>query len=399
MQQRGMNSQDNREHNRAAILSLIRNNGPVSRAQLARLSKLSKPVVTEIVESLISANLVFESYKAKSGIGRRPIMLELNQEHLRIVGIDLARTHVEIVVTDLAGERLDGVRLPLDTESPGIIADQITDTLRELLRQIQARHELIGVGIGYPTPLSTSGHIVVGESAPDGWHNLDLERLLNQEFGMPVLVGNDANVAALYEKWYGVASEFRDFLYIMIGKGVGAGIFCDGRLLLGQSGIAGEFGHILVNPKGKMCVCGKRGCLETEISVTALLSKTGFESNGRVYQIDALLNRLADGNLDMQRLLTEYAHTVGRHIGNLVNIFNPEAVIIGGEIARLEQFLAAKLEQSIEEVVHPIIRGSHRLIFSAATENKVAKGASVLVQQHFFAYPHKYISDFDRVSS
>ena len=103
MRQQGMNSQDNREHNRATILTLIRNHGPVSRAELA-LSKLSKPVVTEIVESLISTELVYESYKAKSGVGRRPVMLELNQDHLRIVGIDLARTQIELTVTDLLGQ-------------------------------------------------------------------------------------------------------------------------------------------------------------------------------------------------------------------------------------------------------------------------------------------------------
>lgn len=101
----------------------------------------------------------------------------------------------------------------------------------------------------------------------------------------------------------------------------------------------------------------------------------------------------------MQHLLAEYAYVAGRHIGNLVDIFNPEAVIIGGEVARLEQVLEASLRHSMEEIVHPMLRGSYELIFSEASENKVAKGASVLVQQHFFAYPHKYISAFEPASS
>lgn len=399
MQQHGMNPQDNREHNRATILTLIRNHGPISRTELARFSRLSKPVVTKIVDSLISVNLVFESYKAKSGVGRRPIMLELNQEHLRIIGVDLARTHVEIVVTDLAGGTLDRFRQPIDTESPGITVDQVVDALRKPLRWLRAKHELIGIGIGHPIPLSTSSHIAVGEVAPEGWYNIDLKSILSEEFGIPVFIGNDANVAALYEKWYGVASSFRDFIYIMIGRGVGAGIYCDGRLLLGQSGIAGEFGHILVNPKGKPCVCGKRGCLETEISIPALLSKMATGADAEFSETDTLLQRLANSNSDTRGLLREYAHTTGMHIGNLINIFNPEAVVIGGKIAELEQLLAEELERSIDKTVHPIMRGGHQLIFSAATENKVAKGASVLVQQHFFTYPHKYISDFERASS
>lgn len=399
MRQQGMNSQDNREHNRATILTLIRNHGPVSRAELARLSKLSKPVVTEIVESLISTELVYESYKAKSGVGRRPVMLELNQDHLRIVGIDLARTQIELTVTDLLGQCLESCKRELDTESPEILMEQILEALCCELRRVQTRHELIGIGIGYPVPLSTSGRIAVGTSAPAGWTNLDLEYLLGNEFGVPVLIGNDANVAALYEKWYGAASGFQDFLYIMIGKGVGAGIFCNGDLLLGQSGIAGEFGHILVNPKGAQCVCGKRGCLETEISLNALLTKAALGSEGTVSSLELLTAALADGQKDMERLLTEYSFVTGRHIGNLVNIFNPEAVTIGGDIARLEPFLAEGLGRSIDDTVYPMMQGSYQLIFSEATENKVAKGASVLVQQHFLTHPHKYISAFERISS
>ena len=399
MQQQGMNSQDNREHNRAAILTLIRSNGPVSRAELARLSGLSKPVVTDIVDSLMSADLVFESYKARTGLGRRPVMLELNQDHLRIVGIDLARTQIELMVTDLAGECLESIKQELDTEAPGISGEQILESLRWSLEQIQARHELIGIGIGCPIPLSTRGHIVVGASAPEGWSNIDLENVLCQEFGVPVFVGNDANVAALYEKWYGEASKFQDFLYVMVGKGVGAGIFCNGNMLLGKSGIAGEFGHMSINPGGAQCVCGNRGCLETELSVNALLRKAALASEGRISSLELLLEQLAADDRDMQHLLTEYASVAGRHIGNLIDIFNPEAVIIGGEIARLERFLVSGLRQSIEDTIHPMLQGSYEFTFSEATENKVAKGASVLVQQHFFAYPHKYIPAFERVSS
>lgn len=394
MLQQGMNPQDNRLHNRAALLTLVRNHGPVSRAELARLSGLSKPVVTEIVDSLIAADLILESHKARTKLGRRPVMLELNQDHLQIVGIDLARSQIELMVTDLAGECRESMRQEIDTEAPDISIEAILDSLCGAIRQAQARHELIGIGIGCPHPLSNRGHIAIGASAPRGWYNIDLESVLSKEFGIPVFIGNDANVAALYEKWYGVASRFQDFLYIMIGQGVGAGIFCNGNMLLGKSGIAGEFGHIAANPGGVPCVCGNRGCLETELSVRALLMRAALASRGKVSSLDSLLRQLDSMDKDMQYLLAEYAYTAGRHIGNLVGIFNPEAVIIGGEIARLGHVLETGLRQSMDEVVHPMLRGSYELIFSEASENKVAKGASVLVQQHFFAHPHKYVNGF-----
>lgn len=394
MRQQGMNSQDNRDHNRAVLLSLVRSYGPISRSELARRSGLSKPVVTEIVDSLISANLVYESYKASSGVGRRPVMLELNQDSLRMLGIDLARTHVDSMVTDLMGNALKTVRFPVNTETEEFRPCELIRLLLNTTRELTAEYKIIGIGVAHPLPLSSRKRVIIGADEQVGWFPFDVKETLAREFAGPIFVGNDADVAGLYEKWFGAATDLEDFIYIMIGEGVGAGIFCSGDLLRGSHGMAGEFGHILVNPEGKQCVCGKRGCLETEISVPALLEKAS-QACGRTIAFPAELEtELEAGNPALNQLLDDYARTTAIHVGNLVNIFDPDGVVIGGEIARLGNYLEERLRQALIEVVHPLLKESFVLRFSQAADNMVAKGASVLVQEHFFAYPHKYIAGF-----
>ena len=196
MRRYGMNSQDNREHNRAALLSLVRNHGPISRSELARLSGLSKPVVTEIVDSLINANLVYESYKAKSGVGRRPVMLKLNQDSLRILGIDLARTRIEFMVTDLKGNALKTVRLPLSTENEEFSAPNLLDILARTATEMMQEFEVIGIGIAHPLPSAAlAGR--VGAVQRSGWYFRPQRRF--PRGSTCHFVGNGADVAALYE--------------------------------------------------------------------------------------------------------------------------------------------------------------------------------------------------------
>ncbi len=394
MRRYGMNSQDNREHNRAALLSLVRNHGPISRSGLARLSGLSKPVVTEIVDSLINANLVYESYKAKSGVGRRPVMLKLNQDSLRILGIDLARTRIEFMVTDLKGNALKTVRLPLSTENEEFSAPNLLDILTRTATEMMQEFEVIGIGIAHPLPLSSRWRVIVGAVQRSGWYTLDLQKALSQEINVPIFVGNDADVAALYEKWFGVADDLKDFIYIMVGEGIGAGIFCAGQPLRGHKGMAGEFGHIMANPNGRQCLCGKRGCLETELAIPVLLAKASQACGYPIHSVEQLSERLAAGSSALEQVLNDYASTAAVHIGNLVNIFDPECVIMGGEIAHLDKYLEERLHQGLQEVVHPLLQESVTLRFSPSADNMVAKGASILVQEHFFAYPHEYISEF-----
>lgn len=375
---KGQNPQMTRLHNQALILTLIRNKPNSSRADLSRLSRLSKPVVASIVDDLIEAKLVKEGLKAESTVGRRPIMLNISREFYRIIGIDLSRDHITVLVTSLDGELVSAIERPFEIANNCTMdpRQEIMETIARLVIETGLQREQIaGIGIGYPFPLSASRRLIIGEADIAEWRSIPLVQYLEKRFDVPVYVDNDANLAALHEKRFGKARGLTDFLYLFIGTGVGAGLFSGGQLLKGSMGFAGEVGHLSVAPDGELCVCGKRGCLETELSLK---------------RFRTLMDTCANSK-EAEEKINHYSRTVGLYIGNFVNIFNPEAVIVGGSIVNEERIPFSQIEQVARSVAHPVLSDSFELLLAEHVPDSVAKGAVVMVQQHVYSRPENHI--------
>ena len=273
--EQGRNPQAARDHNRSLMLRLVRDRGPISRAELARASFLSKPAVTDIVDGLIRHRLVKETVKGDAAVGRKPMLLEINHEAMWAMGVDLSRDHVDLLITDLMGSvcRCVSRRISFDDEDEGYperVARCVTDIIRNSGVPVS---RIAGIGVAYPMPLSHVQRMIVCDGQVVGWKTVQLKQLIEREFGVPVYLDNDANVAALHERWHGVADSFRDYLFILVGNGVGMGIVLGGAVYRGASGMAGEIGHVSIDPDGPKCLCGSRGCLETLVSVPRLLSE------------------------------------------------------------------------------------------------------------------------------
>ena len=398
--ERGHNPQAARDHNRALILRLIRDAGPTSRAELARLSRLSKPVVTDIVDGLIRFKLVKETTKGEAVLGRKPILLDINREALWVMGIDLSRNHVDLLITDLLGEpqRKMSRRVSFEDEDAGYperVVKYVTDIIRDSGVD-PAR--IAGIGIGYPLPLSHAQRMIVSEGQVVGWKTVRLKELIQKEFDVPVYLDNDANVAALYQKWYGQASEFKDFLFVLVGNGVGCGIVIGGNIYRGTHGIAGEIGHMSIDPNGPRCLCGSRGCLETLVSVPRLLSlvleedvKAGRE--GGVPTLEQICERAARGDAVVVDKIREMSEYLAIAITNLVNTFNPEAVVVGGAMARLGESLRAPLLGALASRAHPLFADKTKVVLSNYSEEAVARGAAMLVIESFFQNPQRYVPE------
>lgn len=398
--ERGHNPQAARDHNRALILRLIRDAGPTSRAELARLSRLSKPVVTDIVDGLIRFKLVKETTKGETVLGRKPILLDINREALWVMGIDLSRNHVDLLITDLLGEpqRKMSRRVSFEDEDAGYperVVKYVTDIIRDSGVD-PAR--IAGIGIGYPLPLSHAQRMIVSEGQVVGWKTVRLKELIQKEFDVPVYLDNDANVAALYEKWYGQASEFKDFLFVLVGNGVGCGIVIGGNIYRGTHGIAGEIGHMSIDPNGPRCLCGSRGCLETLVSVPRLLSlvleedvKAGRE--GGVPTLEQVCERAARGDAAVVDKIREMSEYLAIAITNLVNTFNPEAVVVGGAMARLGESLRTPLLGALASRAHPLFADKTKVVLSNYSEEAVARGAAMLVIESFFQNPQRYVPE------
>jgi len=319
------------------------------------------------------------------------------------IGIDLSRDHVDLLISDLMGSvcRFMSRRVSFDDEDEGYperVAKCVTDVIRD--SDVPASR-IAGIGVGYPMPLSHVRRMIVCDGQMVGWKTVQLKQLIEREFGVPVYLDNDANLAALHERWHGVADSFRDYLFILVGNGVGLGIVLGGAVYRGASGIAGEIGHMSIDPDGTQCLCGSRGCLETLVSVPRLLSEVA--QAGAVAELgtssvqpvsptlDDVVGRAFAGDPTVASAIGEMTNRLAVAVTNLVNTFDPEAVVIGGPVARLGDRFMIPFREAMAARAHPLFADKTRLVLSRYSQDAVARGAAMLVVEDFFESPQRYV--------
>ena len=265
-----------RTSNLRAITGLLRSGGPQSRADLARGSGLSRTTVSSLVTELLGAGLVVETEDRgtpyKGGSGRPPLLVALALRPGGVAGVDIGHGHIRVAVSDRSARVLAEVELITDADPQGASTlDRAADLVRQTARQagIPAA-ELLQVGLCVPAPIDRRSARVDQAILP-GWHELAPADELASRLRLPVVVDNDANLGAMAEHQHGAARGAADVLYVKLASGVGAGLILGGRLHRGVAGLAGEIGHVLAREDGRVCRCGSRGCLETEVSTRRLL--------------------------------------------------------------------------------------------------------------------------------
>lgn len=386
--------------NHSIILNTIKTVGPIDRAQVARLTGLSPATVTGITSDLIELGLVFEKAQGESRGGRPPIMLAINPQGGYVVGIKLMEDHALGALTDLEATVLakDSISLA-DTSSTTAIA-----TMAELVERLLAasdlpRQKLIGVGIGLAGIVNFETG-VLRQSPFFGWRDLPLRDLLQVQIKVPVYIDNDVNTLTLAEQWFGVGQGVEDFLTLTVGRGIGLGIVANGRFYRGAGGGAGEFGHILVNPNGPVCTCGKTGCLESYVGYPGLLlaAQTAFEEGKikeEVVSISDLVARAEAGEAAIQQILAQAGELIGRSVANLINIFDPQLIIIGGEGVRLGPWLFDAMQGALQRYASPYLLVDCVVRVEPWGDDAWARGAASLVLRHLFESPvHKNTAPF-----
>ncbi len=277
----GMNSATIRQQNRSAVFEAIRHYAPISRKMLAGHTGLNPATVTHIVDELLAADLVQES-NTRNAVpapqrtsGRREIGLSINPDACYLVGVNLTRTRTIVVVTNLAAEIVASERFEVSlSHSSDMCVDRVTGMIElAIARSGVPRSRLRGIGVGAPGPLNTRTGTILANTF-EGWVGVPLKALLEERFGLPVAIDNDANTAALAEQWFGGGKELSNFAFVAVGAGVGAGIIVDGHLFQAGSDLNPEFGHTTVQVDGPRCACGNRGCLEVCIATPHLVRRT-----------------------------------------------------------------------------------------------------------------------------
>lgn len=374
-----------RDLNTNLIVNLVMQAGPISRADLARQSRLSPATVSGITGRLVRAGILTEIAVGPSNGGRPPVLLILNEQAGFVIGIKLKESGLTTAVTDLGLE----VRYAEDTEvdlvgDPNKAIDAIEASVSRAIQGAVRNKKVLGIGIGIPGVVDAElgicrfSHIL-------RWRDVELRDTLRQRLKLPVWVDNDVNTLAVAEKWFGAGVGLSHFLTVTIGRGIGLGIVLNGEIYRGGIGAAGEFGHVTV-ADGPLCQCGNAGCLEAIASEPALMAKASLVL-GRAIDRDELLALAEAGQPDIVGILSEGGRTVGRALANLITLLNPERIIVSGEGLRLGPAFFQPLVESARELAFAGLGRDTDILVQQWGDEVWAKGAATLVLRELFRPP------------
>lgn len=378
--------------NRSAVLNTIKTHGPIGRAEVARRTGLSAATVTGITAELIADDLVFEKAAGDSRGGRPPILLALNPRGGFVVGLKLTETEAIAALTDLQATVIAKRTDRLAGRSPERAVNTLANAVAELVGEARIRKgKLIGVGVGV-AGIVDSEHGLVRQSPYFGWQNLPLRDLLQSRVRVPVFIDNDVNTLTLAEKWFGAGQSVDNFLTVTVGRGVGLGIVVNGQFYRGATGGAGEFGHTVIDPNGPVCDCGKHGCLESFVGDPGLVRMAAEaaargELPGPVADVQSLLALAQAGSPAAQAIFARAGEMLGRGVANLINIFNPQLVLISGEGVRSGDWLFGPMREAIARHVMPGLAGDAEIRTDSWGDDAWARGAASLVLRGLFESP------------
>ena len=378
--------------NRNLVLNLIKDQGPISRTEVARLSGLSPASVSGITADLIERDLVKEIGAGESRGGRRPVLLALNPRGGFVIGLKLSETNIAGVLTDLEATVVNNHHMPINGRILEKTLDAMADMVNALIHKANIDQEqLLGIGVGLAGVLDAQRGIL-RYSPIFGWRDVPISDLLFDRTGVPVYVDNDVNTLTLTEKWFGKGQGKDSLLTVTIGRGVGLGIIVNGQLYRGFEGGAGEFGHTVIDPAGSLCDCGNRGCLETFVSDPALLRMAAEavirgELPNSVQTLDDLLAEAQGGNPAACAIYASAGEVLGRGIANLANIFSPQLIIVSGEGVQAGDLIFDPMREAIARHVMPGFIGDTEVEVDVWDDDAWARGAAGLVLQQLFMSP------------
>lgn len=368
-----------RRINRDIVLELIRENQPISRADLSRRSGLQRSTVSQIVEQLIRERWVREGSVVVSARGRRPTMLGLNEE-LGVIAIDIRPSQATIAVVDLNGRLLSRSQVPVSSDPAA--STRLINEAADRVRDALPRYSIEGVGVSLPGRVDpATQHLIFAPNLR--WPDFDLKRAIESKMRLPVKMENAANACLIAELMFGHLDGIRNIALVTISEGVGTGIFANGHLITGDGGRAGEFGHAPLDSNGPLCSCGRRGCWEVFASCRAALRYyRELRPKARDLTFHQLLMMAEDGNPQASRALEKQAKQIGRGLGLLIAGLAPSMILIAGEITGAWPRFGPVIER--EAAGFTVAGAPPRILPAHESEIARLRGAAALIfQRHW----------------
>ncbi|MDP9294343.1 MAG: ROK family transcriptional regulator [Actinomycetota bacterium] len=384
-----------RELNRLRVVEALRERGTASRAEIARHTGLSRSTVSSLVADLQAHGLVVDHRDGESlpsmPTGRPPTLLALDRSAGAALGIDFGHDRIHAAVSDLSRTILAESVREQDVDNCAVEAlDLAAVMVGDLLDEVGlARGDVIGVGMALSGPIDHARGAVHETSILPGWAGLAVGAEMSRRIGgLPVHLDNDANLGALAEVTLGAGREARNALYVMISAGIGAGLIVDGRPYRGRRGMAGEIGHVLVDETGPICRCGNRGCLETYASGPALVELLR-SSRGEELTVAEMVRLAREGDAGCQRAIGDAGRILGRVVAAVCNVFNPEMVVVGGDLGEAGDLLLDPMREAVDRYAIAPAAADAQVVAGELGERAQVLGAlalAILQAEHLAAH-------------
>jgi predicted NBD/HSP70 family sugar kinase len=387
----GQRSETVRRANLSVILRELHNRGPVSRSELGTRTGLTRSAVRGLISELALAGLVSEEPGTPQGTPGRPSPLVRPSPRCGIVlALEITVDSLAVAAVGIGGHVIDVVRLdrPRDRSSVEETIADLAALARAVLRRLPDTDGMIGIGVAVVGIVRRDAGVVT--MAPNlGWRDVPLAERLADALGttLPVAVANEADLGALAELRRGAAIGAEHVLFISGEVGVGGGLIVDGQPLTGARGFAGEIGHMPVNPDGRTCRCGSVGCWETEVGEGALLRRAGHPPDAGREEVEAVLQEAAAGSPDALEAVDAVGRWLGFGLAGLVNVFNPQVVVLGGLFSRLHPLVGATLGAQLDRLALPQAREAIRVVPAALGVDAPLLGAAELAFEPLLADP------------
>jgi glucokinase-like ROK family protein len=381
-----------KDHNRNLVLRTIFDNENISRAEIARVSRLTRTTVSDIVSDLIGEGLIMEIGLGVSSSGKNPIMLSLVEDSRWVIAVDLGQNQFRAAIVNLRGKIRDVVAIPIN-QRDGTEALKLTFQIIDLLLG-RTNQKISGIGIGTPGLINSSEGIIVN-AVNLNWINVPLAKIIKDRYNLPVQILNDCQAAAIGEKTYGnVSTTDENLVLIKLHNGIGAGIIIGGEVFQGDGGFAGEIGHnVAVREGGDFCRCGNRGCLETVASAQALVKLAKHSLNK--YPNSVLSTHLPNFTIEhieeayrnhdflAETLVNQSAQYIGIALSSLIGILNIQKIVLIGDMTLFGEPWLNKIREEMHQYSMDLPFNKTEIRIGQLGENATILGAAAVFVNNY----------------
>jgi glucokinase-like ROK family protein len=392
-------------HQQAEIIRALRRRGVISRTDIARMTGWSRAKITTEVSVLIDKGFLKEVGDGTSEGGRRPRLLNINNELGYVIGVDIGATSIDMALADVCGRVMQRQSVPADVRnSPEVVLGHCSQMILDMaLAQGTSPEKIYAIGVGVPGPVEFARGTLVAPPLMPEWENFPIRQFFRTTFPSAIIVvDNDVNIMAIGELRAGQGVGLDDFIYVKIGTGIGAGIVSNGKIHRGANGCAGDIGHICVDKQGTMCRCGNIGCLEAMAAGPAIAeramvaARTGespilarrLETNGSFLRPEDVGAAFREGDRVACEIIQSSGRMIGEVLAGLVSFFNPSHIFVGGGVTNLGNQLLSSIRQTVLQRSLPLATRHLIIDYSNMGTEAGVTGAIFLTFDYLF-----YVSD------